>query len=165
MNPFRQRLQQLLAQGPSAKCEIDRMLCADDADPREDLRTTLDRTGLDQLLLLQQKFRDGRVVERCYCQPGGDGQTEGCLLYWLMGITSNNDLLARRFPSEEIFMAVVRTIRFWDYGRLTRQTVTETLQAAIDERRARRSLKWTDQDDSAATADDAVCEETCMAAV
>jgi hypothetical protein len=114
--------------GPAAAPELDALLGP--ADPRADLRTLFALADSRQLRLLRDRLYDGDVITHCFRRTCG-GHTQGCVTFWLTGVTSVPELLALDYPSEAHLKAVCRSVRSWDDGSLTRDTVFEELEGAL----------------------------------
>lgn len=99
-------------------------------DPAADLRALLSLADPARLHRLRDKLYDGRVVTHCF-RRGAGAATEGCVTFWLTGVTSVVELLALDFPSDAHRRAVCRSFRSWDDGTLTRDMVFAELEGAI----------------------------------
>jgi hypothetical protein len=114
--------------GPAGAPELDRLLGP--AAPAADLRALLSLAEPDRLRLLRDRLYDGDVITHCF-RRGAGRRTQGCVAYWLTGVTSVAELLARDYPTVEHLKAVCRSVRSWDDGGLTPDMVFEGLEAAI----------------------------------
>jgi hypothetical protein len=114
--------------GPAAAAELDRLLGP--ADPAADLRALLSLAEPDRLRLLRDRLFDGDVVTHAFHRTCG-GRTQGCVTYWLTGVTSFPELLAHEYPPADHLMAVCRSVRAWDDGTLTRDMVFDGIEAAL----------------------------------
>lgn len=108
--------------------ELDALLGP--ADPAADLRALLSLADSARLHRLRDKLYDGRVVNHCF-RRGAGAATEGCVAFWLTGVTSVVELLALDYPSEDHRRAVCRSVRAWDDGSLTPDMVFAGLEGAI----------------------------------
>lgn len=102
-----------------------------DADPRMDFRIALQNFDLAAYLRLAAATLAGRLMRRQYVSSDGE---QGCLLHFLCGARTRDEMVAAPYLSPEIFAACRRTIRWWDMKLLDEQTVTEELAAAIQQR-------------------------------
>ncbi|QDU22577.1 hypothetical protein [Urbifossiella limnaea] len=108
--------------------ELDALLGP--ADPAADLRALLSLADAPRLHRLRDKLYDGRVVAHCF-RRGAGAATEGCVAFWLTGVTSVAELLALDFPSDDHRRAACRSLRAWGDGTLTRDMVFAGLEGAI----------------------------------
>lgn len=114
--------------GPAAAPELDALLGP--ADPRADLRALLALAEPRRLHLLRDRLYDGDVITHCFRRTSG-GRTEGCVAFWLTGVTSVPELLTLDLPTDDHLKAVCRSVRAWDDGSLTRDMVFEELEGAL----------------------------------
>ncbi len=130
MTELNRSLLNAFERGADGKEEIDRLLAADAADPLTDVRALLELAETDRLQLLRNRLYDGDVIPHCYHRVTG-GRVQGCILFWLTGVTSTAELLARDYPSVEVLRAVCRSIRAWDAGTLTPDVLFEALESVL----------------------------------
>ncbi|HEX4613474.1 MAG TPA: hypothetical protein VH092_35155 [Urbifossiella sp.] len=114
--------------GPAAAPDLDRLLGP--ADPVADVRTLLAMADPGRLRVLRDRLYDGDVIAHCFRRTAG-GRVQGCVMFWLTGVTSVAELLAREFPSGDHLRAVCRSVRAWDDGTLTPDAVFAELEAAL----------------------------------
>jgi len=112
----------------AAAAELDDLLGP--ADPAADLRVLLAMADPGRLHRLRDMLYECRVVNHCFRRGAGD-RTEGCVAFWLTGVTSVVEVLALDYPSEAHRRAVCRSVRAWDDGTLTRDMVFAGLEGAI----------------------------------
>jgi hypothetical protein len=112
----------------AAAAELDHLLGP--ADPAADLRVLLSLADPARLHRLRDMLYEGRVVNHCF-RRGAGAATEGCVAFWLTGVTSVVELLALDYPSDGHRRAVCRSVRAWDDGSLTRDMVFAGLEGAI----------------------------------
>lgn len=114
--------------GPTADADLDALLGP--SNPAGDLRLLLSLAEPHRYRLLRDRLYDGDVVTHCF-RRGVGGHEQGCVVYWLFGVTSVAELLARDYPTADHLRAVCRSVRAWDAGALTADMVFEGLEAAI----------------------------------
>jgi hypothetical protein len=114
--------------GPAAAADLDTLLGP--ADPAADLRVVLGLAEPHRYRLLRDRLYDGDVVTHCF-RRGAGGHEQGCVVYWLFGVTSVPELLARDYPTADHLRAVCRSVRAWDAGALTADMVFAGLEAAM----------------------------------
>lgn len=129
---MKERLTKMLSQGISSREEVNRLVGMDQADPAEDFRTTVRLASPEGRQRLQRMLRQGRVIARRFSDVSA-GKERGCLVYFLNGWQSNSGLLSHEFASLDDMLAVVRTVRCWDYGKLTHETVAAILDEELSE--------------------------------
>lgn len=105
------------------------------ADPIADLRQVINDAPLTQVERLLGAAEGGKLARGFYNL--GD---RGCLLYFLTGVRSKDELLAYAYD-EATGMAARRLVRLWDYGRLSLPQVIDTLRAHIEARRDANRLE------------------------
>ncbi len=117
--------------GPAAAPELDALLGP--ADPRADLRTLLSLAEPRRLRVLRDRLYDGDVITHCFRRTCGR-HLQGCVAFWLTGVTSVPELLALDCATTEQMKAVCRSVRSWDDGSLTRDMVFEGIEGALWDR-------------------------------
>jgi hypothetical protein len=111
--------------------EVDKSMVG--SDRIDDLRMVIRSAKLSGLRTLQLAIKERRLIRGSYVRG-----TSGCILYWLVGVTSRSELLAYPFPSEAARWAARRVVRHFDNGTLTESEVSAILDQAIAEREPRR---------------------------
>ncbi|MBN9518270.1 hypothetical protein J0H58_07080 [bacterium] len=114
--------------GPAAAPELDALLGP--ADPRADLRTLLSLAEPRRLYVLRDRLYDGDVITHCFRRRCG-GRLQGCVSFWLTGVTSVPELLTLDYATVDQMKAVCRSVRSWDDGSLTADMVFEGLEGAL----------------------------------
>ena len=110
---LKKELNQLLACGSADA--IDGLLEMPASDPMADLNTTFAAMPTSSLGKLDRAVRQKRLMRRRYHD---ESTGRGCLMYWLIGATSNRELQGY-FPDEGHLAAACRVVRFFDRGKYT----------------------------------------------
>ncbi|HKB42274.1 MAG TPA: hypothetical protein VKD72_37955 [Gemmataceae bacterium] len=104
------------------------------ADAREDLALVLEALPLPALVRTKEAAENGRFIRGAYRDAAG----RGCVMHFLTGATSKTELLSYDFGSEQALWAARRIVRWFDYGTLSFEMVSEMLGEHIASRRAAR---------------------------
>ncbi|MEX2310173.1 MAG: hypothetical protein WD738_21580 [Pirellulales bacterium] len=123
----RRQLKDEFAKGVANREKINLLLNLSRANVEDDLRAVVALADTMALRLLRMKLRHHQVVRRRYRGPLGTG----CLTHYLLGFTSNDDLLNFPYESESVLDSACRTVRAWDYGQLDEESVLRILSETI----------------------------------
>src|SRR5438876_6494824 len=101
------------------------------ADPVENLTLVLETLQLPALIRTKEAADSGRFIRGAY----HDGEGRGCVMHFLLGVTSKDELLRYDFGSEQTWWAARRVVRWFDYGILSFERVSQVLGEQIARRR------------------------------
>ncbi|MCI0456451.1 MAG: hypothetical protein L0Z62_05665 [Gemmataceae bacterium] len=99
------------------------------SDPRLDLTAVLAAVPLTSLSRLKRAHAEGRLIRGQY-RVGA----LGCLLHFLTGVTSKEELLAHDFGRPDLLLAARRLVRHHDSGEIPDGLLRWALAAAIRHR-------------------------------
>ena len=119
---------------PSLVNLTDEQLGMVNADPVENLTLVLETLQLPALIRTKEAVDSGRFIRGAY----SDTEGRGCVMHFLLGVTSKDELLRYAFRSEQVWWAARRVVRWFDYGTLSFEQVSQTLGEQIAKRRAAR---------------------------
>jgi len=134
-NGLRRSLREAYRGGAKNRRMIDKLVAQQESDLVRDLHAVYALVPLVQLALLSSQLESGLVARNTYIRIAIDGRHSGCLVHWLLGVESNEELFdPNRFPTDALFLSAVRITRAWDYHELAEATVRGTLAEAIRQR-------------------------------
>jgi hypothetical protein len=137
LEQHRRLLRKEFALGVANRRNIDRILDVAAHDAEDDLRSTLSLADTEALHRMRAALVSGHLVRRAYRGHSNNG----CLVFFLLNFTSNEDLLNYPYDSLETLNSVCRTVRRWDYEEMTSDTVLRILDETIQERSSKSSLE------------------------
>ena len=132
---LRRRLAELCGLGSGAKEQIDRLERMRETCPAADLAASLGAATTERIQKLEDALQGGRVIKRAYVDRFTGGEPTGCLMYYLFGWTSNEDLWNWEVE-DGLFLSASRTMRRWDQDTLSPQVVLASLRAELLRREA-----------------------------
>ncbi|HLW65147.1 MAG TPA: hypothetical protein VKS79_07510 [Gemmataceae bacterium] len=95
------------------------------SNPVADLMVVANDRPLADVMRLKDAADQGKLIRHAYSIAD-----RGCLLFFLTGIRSKDELLAYDF-NQEVGLAARRLVRAWDYGRMDEATVSCMLSEHI----------------------------------
>ena len=105
------------------------------SNPVADLLVVANDQPLADVLRLKNAADQGKLIRHAYSIAD-----RGCLLYFLTGIHSKDELLAYDFR-QDVGLAARRLVRAWDYGRMDETTVSCVLASHIAARAQANELE------------------------
>ncbi|HEV3143628.1 MAG TPA: hypothetical protein VGZ47_07040 [Gemmataceae bacterium] len=88
------------------------------SNPMADLLVVANDQPLADVIRLKDAADQGKLIRHAYSIAD-----RGCLLFFLTGIRSKDELLAYNF-GQEVGLSARRLVRAWDYGRMDEATVS-----------------------------------------
>ena len=88
------------------------------SNPAADLLVVANDRPLADVVRLKDASDQGKLIRHAYSIAD-----RGCLLFFLTGIRSKDELLAYDF-NQEVGLAARRLVRAWDYGRMDEATIS-----------------------------------------
>jgi len=91
------------------------------SNPVADLVAVANDRPLGDVSRLKDAADQGKLIRHAYSIAD-----RGCLLFFLTGIRSKDELLAYEF-SQDVGLAARRLVRAWDYGKMDDKTISNVL--------------------------------------
>jgi hypothetical protein len=105
------------------------------SNPVADLLAVANDRSLADVTNLRDAASQGRLIRHAYSMAD-----RGCLLFFLTGVRSKEELLAFEFE-QNTGLAARRLVRAWDYGKMDDQTVATVLSDHIAARTQANELE------------------------